>query len=162
MSVKTTCRSSQQQTNKETSGQDYLGEERASCLMHTHGTTVYCRSSSSPSNSMFPGLGFESQSRSFFRFFFFSHPSATVNQWRIFFEWLYRLIDWLINMSCHWSHITKNCLDWDSNPRPGNTWDLKGKWNCHSIQCSNGCALSSWLFLRQGDQVQRCTVQLFT
>ena len=23
-------------------------------------------------------------------------------------------------MSCHWSHITKNCLDWDSNPRPGN------------------------------------------
>ena len=23
-------------------------------------------------------------------------------------------------MSCHWSHITKNCLDWGSNPRPGN------------------------------------------
>ena len=23
-------------------------------------------------------------------------------------------------MSCHWSHITKNCLDWDSSPRPGN------------------------------------------
>ena len=23
-------------------------------------------------------------------------------------------------MSCHWSHITKSCLDWDSNPRLGN------------------------------------------
>ena len=23
-------------------------------------------------------------------------------------------------MNCHWSHITKHCLDWDSNPRPGN------------------------------------------
>ena len=23
-------------------------------------------------------------------------------------------------MSCHWSHITKNCLDWGSNSRPGN------------------------------------------
>ena len=55
-----------------------------------------------------------------FSLFSFSQLSATVNQWRIFFESLYRLIDWLISMSCHWSHSTKNCLDWDSNPRPGN------------------------------------------
>ena len=35
----------------------------------------------SPGNSMFPGLGFESQSRLFFRFFPFSQLSTTVNQW---------------------------------------------------------------------------------
>ena len=124
-----------------TSGHDYLDAERASCLINTHWNTVwsngqswgvfpvsftawfdcvlsvccnsaYCASSS----STFPGLGFEPQSRRFFRFFFFFQLSATVNQWRIFFEQLYRLI----NMSCHSSHITKKCLDWDSNPRPGN------------------------------------------
>ena len=42
----------------------------------------------------FPGLGFESQSRQFFRFFSFSQLSATVNQWRKFF--LKNFIDWLI------------------------------------------------------------------
>ena len=67
-------------------------------------------------NSTFPGLGFESQSRKFFRFFFFFELSATVNQWKIFFEELCRLV----NMSCHWSHITKDCPHWDSNPWPGN------------------------------------------
>ena len=25
-----------------------------------------------------------------------------------------------MNISCHSIHTIKNCLDWDSNPRPGN------------------------------------------
>ena len=114
-----------------TSGQDYVDAERARCLMNTHWGTVwsnrhhralslffstaYCGSSSSTANSTFPGLGFKSQPRQFFRFFSFSQLSATVNQWRIFFEEL----NWLISMSFHWSYITKNGPDWDSNPRPG-------------------------------------------
>ena len=60
--------------------------------------------------------GSNSSQDNFFGFFSFSQLSATVNQWRIFFEWLYRLT----NTSCHWSHITKSCCDWDSNPLPGN------------------------------------------
>ena len=48
-----------------TSEDDYLDQERASCLMHTHWTTVYRGSSNSTSNSTFPGLGFESPSRQF-------------------------------------------------------------------------------------------------
>ena len=94
----------------------------------------------------------------FFRFFSVSQLSPTVNQWRIFFESLYRLIDWLINMSCHWSHIKQNCLDWDSNPRPGNTWDLMWNWDCHSTQWSNGCSLGSLLFPRRYYHVQRCVL----
>ena len=45
------------------------------------------------SSSTFPGLGFKSQSGQFFRFFSFFQLSATVNQWRIFFEEFYRLIN---------------------------------------------------------------------
>ena len=83
-------------------------------------STSCCGSSNSISNSTFPGLGFEIPVRAIFSVFFFSQLSATANQRRIRFEEIYRLIDRLINMSCLWSHITKNCLDWDSNPRPGN------------------------------------------
>ena len=117
-----------------TSGHDYLDAEKASCLMKTHWNAVWsnrenhralsffsstscCGSSSFPSKiHVFQVWGFESQSRSFFRFVSFSQLCATVNQWRMFFEQLHRLI----NMSCHWSHITKIFLDWDSKPRPGN------------------------------------------
>ena len=48
-----------------TSGHDYLDAEWASCPMNTHWNTVHCASSISTSNSAFPGLGFESQSRQF-------------------------------------------------------------------------------------------------
>ena len=79
-----------------------------------------------------------------------------------FFEKLYRLI----NMSCHWSHITKNCLDWDSNPRPGKrelpwlgfepqTWKT---WNCldwdsnprpgkRGMWNGSGTATAGWIFI---------------
>ena len=62
-----------------TSEHDYLDAERVNCLTNTHWNTVWsnryhralplfsstacCGTSSSISNSMFPGLGFESQSR---------------------------------------------------------------------------------------------------
>ena len=48
-----------------TFGHDYLDAERASCLMNTHWNTVSSKRPSSTSNSTFPGLGFESQSRQF-------------------------------------------------------------------------------------------------
>ena len=58
-------------------------------------------------------------------------------------------------------------------PQTWKTWNLMWKWNCHSTlkrkrgkapddaycftQCSNGCALGSFLFRRQDNHVQRCT-----
>ena len=53
-------------------------------------------SNPSQGNSTFPGLGFEPQSRQFFRFSSFFQLSATVNQWRIFFV-MTLSIDWLID-----------------------------------------------------------------
>ena len=89
-------------------------------------------------------------------------------------------------MNCHWSHFAKNCLDWDSNPRPGNvefemelelaqyaelqhTIDTQSNPRCRGkqgkrpmiaycfTQCSNGCSLGSLLFKRQDSHGQRCT-----
>ena len=161
--------------------------------MNTHWNTV-CSTvcSSSTSSSRFPGLGFESQSRSFFRFFSFSQLSATVNQWRIF-VWITFIdsliwvvirvtsqkLPWLGFEPQTWKHgiastgirtpdVEKwSCLDWDSNPRPGNmelprlgfepqtwkngvaltgirtpdleTWNFQWNWACCLTQCSNGC-----------------------
>ena len=107
--------------------------------------------------------------------------STTFNQMEsIFSEELYRLI----NMSCHWSRITKSCLDWDSNPRSGNV-EFKvelelaqyaelqhrlGTQSNHPVEeksesalrwpngCSNGCSLGSLLFLCQGNHVQKCVL----
>ena len=100
-------------------------------------STAFC------GNSTFPGLGFESQSSQFFRFF----PSLNFLQRSIngeyflnnFINWL---IDWLISMSCHWSHITKNGLDRDSNPRPGNVeFEVKVELSQHAVEENRESAL---------------------
>ena len=103
--------------------------ERAAC----------CDSSSSISNSTFPGLGFESQSRQLFV---------------LWLQWQLILINQSINRksysknSLHWLTVRrklgegkkrKKDLDWDLNPRPGTpdleTWNLR--WNWHNIlNCS--------------------------
>ena len=85
---------------------------------------------------------------------------------------LNNFIDWLIDMSCHWSHVTKSCLDWGSNPRPGKRgiWCGSGTATvccrgntgkapydaCCLTQCSKGCSLGSLLLPRQQIHVQRC------
>ena len=79
----------------------------------------------------FPGLGSESQSWQFFHFFSFSQLSATVNQWRKFF-WItlsidqYELVIGVMSQKVALTGVrtpnleTWNCLDWGSNPKPGN------------------------------------------
>ena len=81
----------------------------------------------------------------FFGFF----PSPNFLQRSINGEYLSNnLIDWLIDTSCHWSHITKMILTGIRTPH-------LETWNCLT-QCSNGCSLGSLLFPRQDNHVQRC------
>ena len=127
---------------------DYLDAERGSCLMNTHWNTVSSNGDHRALSLYFqiPRVQVWSSNPSqnhFFRFFSFSQFSATVNQWRIFFEQLYRSMD----MSCHWSHITKDCLDWDSNPRPGNVeFAVELELAQHAIEEKRESALCCLLF----------------
>ena len=76
----------------------------------------------------------------FFAFF----PSPNFLQRSINGEYfLNNFLDWLI-ISYHWSHITKNCLDWGSNPRPGNVeFDVKLELSQHAVEENRESAL--WL-----------------
>ena len=113
-----------------------MGCHRALSLFSS---TACCGTCSSLSNSTFPGLGFESLSRQFhvsrsgvripvmaiFSLFFrlptFCNGQSMYNIFlNNFFDWLIWVVIGVISQ--------KNCLDWDSNPRPGKRgiWLLKG------------------------------------
>ena len=99
-----------------TSGHDYLDAERASCLMSTHwhtvssnrhhralslfSSTAWCGSSSSTANTSFPGLGFEPQSKQFFRFFLSSNflQRSIDGEYfsKNFIHWLIYLSIWVV------------------------------------------------------------------
>ena len=117
-----------------TSGYKSFDAEKPSCLMNTHWNTVW---SNRQSQGDFPVVLYDMVwlwqfqfhckfhiSRSgvripvklIFSLFSFSQLSATDNHLRILFK---NFIDWLMWFVIP-SHITKNGLDWDSNPRPGN------------------------------------------
>ena len=152
-----------------TSGHDYLDAERASCPMNIHWNTVW---SNRQSQGAFPlflySVLWQFQfhlkfhvSRSGVRIpvkiifsLFFPFPNflqRSING-EYFLNTFYWLIDWLINMSCHSSHITKSCLDWDSNPRPGNVElpqyavEERGKalYDCLLLD-----TVFQWVFIRQ-------------
>ena len=75
-----------------------------------------CGTSSSTSNSTFPGLGFESQSRQSFVMWL---------QWQLMLinrqSYSKNILHWLtVAESWEKEKKRKRDLDWDSNPRPGN------------------------------------------
>ena len=129
-----------------TSGHDYLDAERASCLMNSHWNTVWSyrhhralslfsslqRAVAVPVPHQIPRFqvwGSNPSQGKLFAVFSFSQLCATVNQWRIFFKELYRLI----NMS---SHSKK--LPWLGFRTPDlETWNLQRNWNCHSTRLTH-------------------------
>ena len=134
-----------------------------------------CASASSTSNSMFPGLGFESQSRQLFCMWL---------QWQLIL--INQSIDQSIRLFKKHSPLIDRGRKLEEGKKP-KKWFLTGirtpdletwNWNCHStlncsthstrsqttlwrtnresalwlpiaLQCSNGCALGSLLFPRQ-------------
>ena len=135
--------------------------------------------------SRFQVWGSKSQSRQLFRFF----PSPDFLQRSINGELILdNLVDWLIDLSCHWSHITKTLpwLGFEPQTRKRGIWSGTGTatacWMAaharHAVttrcrgkegkrpvtaycltQCSNGCSLGSLLWPRQDNHVQTCTMR---
>ena len=144
-----------------TSGHDYLDAQRASCLMNTywnaeaisnyralslHFSTAWfdcvssvcfnsacCGSSNSISNYTFPGLEFESQSRSFFSVFFLLPTFCHGRSMEIIF--LHNFIDWLTQVVIG---VTSQKIASTGIRTPDlETWNLMWHWNCRNIlHCS--------------------------
>ena len=94
-----------------------MSSNRNHTALSLFSSTAHCGSSSSTSNSTFPGLGFESQSRQLF-VMWLQWQLIPINQSIKLFNKYSPLIDRCKKLG-EGKKAKKNDLDWDLNPRPG-------------------------------------------